>query len=283
MASGRAGVADFHTHTTASDGTLSPAKLAHCAASRGISVLAVTDHDTVRGLAEAEIAAESLGLTFVRGVELSTRVSRGEVHILGYGIDPHAERLRIELDRFRQSRRTRAETMIERLRAVGVELDATRLNDISDDASVGRPHIARLLIDAGYVSSVQEAFDRFLAQGRPGYVSRESLRPTEAVDLIVSAGGVPVFAHPFSDPDFEERIGELLDAGLRGIEVYYGEYSKEQRSYLASVAQEHGLLRTGGSDYHGPDFRDGRELGSVNIPRDAVDALLAAVAASRGG
>lgn len=269
--------ADFHTHSTASDGALAPAELAQEAASRGLSVLALTDHDTVAGLGEAGTAASEQGLAFVRGVELSTHVERGEVHILGYGVDPESEQLRAELGRFREARRTRAARILERLHELGFELDAGRLDSISDEESIGRPHIARLLIDAGHVSSVQDAFDRYLGRGRPAYVPREALEPPDAVRLVIDAGGLPVMAHPFTDPDFGDHLPELIAAGLQGLEVYYGEYGERQRAILASIAEQHGLIATGGSDYHGPDFREGRDLGSVRIPQEVIRSLLAAL------
>lgn len=269
--------ADLHTHSTASDGTLTPAELAHEAARRGLTVFALTDHDTVAGIPDASYASHQLGLTLVPGVELSTRVDRGEVHILGYGINPNSQALQAALDRFRGARRTRATRMIERLRHLGVSLDTESLEGVSDASSIGRPHIARLLIESGHASNVQDAFDRYLGRGRPAYVAREALDPADAVHLIRDAGGVPVFAHPLSDPSFEARLSELSSAGLQGLEVYYGEYSDDERNMLAAIAEDRQLLRTGGSDYHGPDFREGRELGSVHIPRQAIEAFLVAV------
>lgn len=274
--------ADFHTHTTASDGMLSPAELVSLASERGISHLAITDHDTVGALNEAGRTAVEYGITFVPGIEFNTSVAEGELHLLGYGIDAKTPALVDRLQRLRSSRRVRAERMIEKLAALGIEIDAEELFDTVGEDSIGRPHIARKLIDAGAVDSVQEAFDRYLGSGRPAHARRESITPEGAIELVRASGGIPVLAHPFSLPDFEAWLDTLIERGLSGIEVYYGEYDEPRRKYLADLAAHRGLIATGGSDYHGPDFREGRDLGSVDIPETVVERFLEALADTRG-
>lgn len=254
-----------------------PADLVHQASRRGLSLLALTDHDTTLGLFPAANTARQLGMTFVPGIELSTDVDRGEIHVLGYGIDPHADELQVTLERLRTSRVTRAGRILERLRRLGIDLPLDAIQPAEPGVSIGRPHIARALIDHGHASSVRDAFDRYLGQGKPAYIASERLTSVDAVRLIRSAGGVPVVAHPFSSPAFPHSLPELVAAGLAGLEVYYGEYDEDRRRVLADIASRHGLIATGGSDYHGPGFKEGRELGSVDIPAESLRRFLDAV------
>jgi predicted metal-dependent phosphoesterase TrpH len=267
--------ADLHTHSTASDGLLAPADLVRQAHRQGLSVLALTDHDTTLGLAEALAEGQRLGLRLVPGIELSASVDVGQVHVLGYCIATDAPELLETLARLRAARLTRAERILTRLRDLGLEVPAKTIVPSKDGAAIGRPHIARALVAAGYVSSVGEAFERLLGEGRPAYVASERLAPADAVALIRRASGLPVLAHPLSSPDFLERLPELISAGLGGLEVYYGEYTATQQQMLRAVADEHGLLATGGSDYHGPRFKEGRNLGSVALPDDVLVRFLA--------
>lgn len=259
--------ADLHTHSTASDGTLAPAELIARSARRGLRVVALTDHDTTAGVHEAQEAASRHGLHLIPGVELSTGVPRGELHILGYGIDPGDRALQDEIARFRDDRVLRAGRILDRLDDLGIELDRAFLDRIGPDASTGRPHIARAMIEAGVVTTVSEAFDRFLAVGKPAFVPRAQVEPEDAVRLIHGAGGIAVMAHPFSLPNPDEVLQRMVAAGLDGVETYYGEYDARQRASLQAMADHFRLLVTGGSDYHGPAFREGRELGSVDIPQ----------------
>lgn len=274
--------ADLHTHSTASDGTLTPAELVRQASRRGLTILALTDHDTTAGLAEAMSIGAEIGLHVIPGIEFSTDVTSGEVHILGYGIDPDSSALQATLEDYRRSRVERVDLMLARLRELGVDLPEGSVFTLAGDASLGRPHIARAMIAAGYVSSVTEAFDRYLAQGRPAYIDRERQpTPVEAIQVILAAGGLPVHAHPYSSGEFPLSLPALIDAGLVGIEVYYGEYSPRQRAQLAQIAVDHDLLATGGSDYHGEQFKAGRELGSVTLPAADLQRLLDRLAPER--
>lgn len=213
----------------------------------------------------------------IAGIELSAAIRRGELHILGYGIDPNSAVLQSRLAQMRLERRERAESMVESLAALGIRLPKDLLSGVADDESIGRPHIARALMDAGVVESVSDGFERYLGYGRPAYVPKPMISSTAAIALIRDAGGVAVMAHPYSAPEFHELLPGFVDAGLSGIECYYGEYSDERRSALAAIAREYGLLATGGSDFHGHGYRAGRELGNVDLPQDAIDGLLAAI------
>ena len=271
------GLIDLHTHSTASDGTLSPVALVKLAAQRGISVIAVTDHDTTAGIDEATRAAATLGVTVIPAIEFSTDVPTGEVHLLGYGIDPLNAGLQEATAAFRATREERARRMLDLLRAIGIDVPADLLPTPGPGMSIGRPHVARALISMGVVDSVDEAFARYLMAGRPAYVPRFRLAPERAVHLVLEAGGLPVLAHPRSAEDLDDLLPRLLAVGLRGLEAFYGEYSNSERDALATMAAAHGLLATGGSDYHGPDGREGRDLASVALPEDAWNAMRAAL------
>ncbi|CAN5610504.1 PHP domain-containing protein [soil metagenome] len=266
--------ADLHTHSTASDGLDSPASLVNLARERGISVLALTDHDTIGGIAEAISAARESSLRLIPGVEFSIRVRRGETHILGYGIDIADGALTAELERLRASREERGVAILERLDELGIEIPADALGGEREDQSPGRPHIARAMIDAGVVSSVDEAFDSHLGFGRPAFVPRRTITAERAIEVIHGAGGLAVLAHPLSVYDLEQALPMLIAAGLDGLEAYYGEYDQRQRESLANLATTFKMLMTGGSDFHGDRETPGRDLGSVQWPGAALEAIL---------
>ncbi|HUG15274.1 MAG TPA: PHP domain-containing protein [Thermomicrobiales bacterium] len=266
--------ADLHTHSSASDGLLAPAGLIRQASERGLSVLALTDHDTTLGLDEARRAGRELGVRVISGVELSTGVDEGQLHVLGYGFNERNPDLLTRLATLRASRAGRALAIIERLRELGVAIDAETARPTRPGESIGRPHIARAMVGAGHVGSVAEAFERYLGDGRPAYVASRRLTPEAAVQLIVEAGGVAVLAHPYSYPAFRERLPSLIAAGLQGIEVYYGEHSCQQIDEMERVADRRGLLAAGGSDYHGDIGSERRALGSARLPDDALARFL---------
>lgn len=248
---------------------------------RGISVLGVTDHDTLDGLPVAISAAAVYGITVVPGVELSTTVPQGEVHVLGYFVDPMDQAFVSALRSLAAARRRRIETMISILRELGFDLDRDEVMRDADDGSIGRPHVARALMRLGVVTSVGEAFDRFLSPGKPGWVPRDRFTPEQAVALLESNGALPVLAHPYSSRKIDATVDRLVPAGLRGLEVFYGEYNDEQRRHLGEIAERSGLIPTGGSDYHGPPGREGRGLGSVDVPRFIWERLAATPHATR--
>jgi len=268
-----AGTLDLHTHSTASDGLLTPAQLVALAIERGLRVLALTDHDSVAGLPEAGAAAVAAGLHFIPGVELSTHVEAGEVHILGYFIDPTEPTLSAALAQLRNARQGRATTMVERLTAAGAPIALERILAFAAGGSIGRPHVARALVEAGHATSINDAFERWLVRGRAGYVDRFRLTPPAAVRLIRAARGVPVLAHPHSADNLDTLLPELVPAGLAGIECYYGDYDDlRKREYLA-LAGRYGLVATGGTDFHGTGVAHRRPLGGVWLPPETVANL----------
>ena len=265
--------ADFHTHSTASDGTLAPEELVVASAHRGLSHIALTDHDTTGGLAEASAAGHEHGVVVIPGLEFSAQVDAGELHILGYAIDHEHAELQRTIEALRMSRMGRAGRILDKLDDLGIHIDRGILVQDSDD-SVGRPHIARALVEAGVVASVGEAFNRYLGSDKPAFVDKDLIDPLKAIPLIEAAGGFAVMAHPLSVPDVRAILPGLIEAGLVGLECYYGEYDEHQHLELSGLAAEFGLLITGGSDFHGPAFKEGRDLGSVDIPTDVVRGML---------
>jgi hypothetical protein len=262
---------DLHAHSTASDGELSPAELVRLAVDRGLSTLALTDHDTTEGIDAARRAAAGTPLELIPGVELSADVPHAEVHVLGYYIDWHTARFQAMLDRFREGRFGRAEKMTRKLAALGAPISFQRVKEIAGDASIGRPHVAQALVEAGHVATIAEAFDRYIGRNGPAYVERFRLTPEDAVGLILDAGGVPVLAHPREVTDY---IAPLVKAGLLGLEAYYNGYDDATRSLLAHLAKQHGLIATGGSDFHGLNkMAHMSGLGEVDIPPNVVSRL----------
>jgi predicted metal-dependent phosphoesterase TrpH len=260
---------DLHTHTNASDGLDTPAELVHNAAQRGISVLGLTDHDTVAGLEAAAEAAARVGITLVPGVD------RAEVHILGYFVDRTDDDFRHRMEDLARGRVRRVEQIIARLQELGYPIDGDAILSQAEEGSIGRPHVARALMEIGAVDSVNDAFERFLKSGRPGYVPRDPFEPEDAVRLLIEHGAIPVLAHPFTTKDIEGILKRLVPAGLLGFETYYAEYSPEQHAELRAIADAWNLAPTGGSDYHGAGFREGRDLGTAPVPGEVWERLSA--------
>ena len=266
---------DLHIHSTVSDGTDPPAQLAKIAAAAGCSAIALTDHDRLDGLAEAAEAAASYGIELVPGCELSCEFGPGTMHVLVYFIEPGDGPLQNELGRLQDARDRRNEAMCE---VLGISYD-----DLQAEAGgmgAGRPHAAALLVRAGRASSIQDAFDKWLAKGKPGYVEKERLTPARALELARASGAVPVLAHPLSlgleGAALRSAVDELRDLGLQGLECIYGRYSPEERTALAAVADASGLVVTGGSDYHGtykPDLSIGTGRGDLDVPDTVLDRL----------
>jgi 3',5'-nucleoside bisphosphate phosphatase len=274
------GGVDLHTHTTASDGTYAPRDLVAEAASRGVRVLAVTDHDSTEGLAEAREEAERRRpLEIIPGIEINCDVEGAEIHVLGYLMDWRAEWFQDFCREQRRERRARVHRMVERLTAIGMPLEADEVFAIVKEGSAGRPHVAQVMVAHGYVKTVREAFDKYLGSGKPGHVPRKKVTPEDAVRIIRKAAGVPVFAHP-GLADRDELIPGLIAAGLMGIECYYTEHSAAQRASYLQICKDQDLVATGGSDFHGPKVR-AAILGSPTVPMSAVDALRAKAALSR--
>jgi predicted metal-dependent phosphoesterase TrpH len=252
------------------------------AASRGVRILALTDHDTIAGIPEARAAGERSGVEIVPGVELSTSLAGGEgVHLLGYFVDIASPILLEGLAGYAREREERMARMIERLRHVGAPVSLEQVGDIAGHGTVGRPHLARALVAAGHAATVPDAFDRFIGWGKPAYVPRPRIDPRDAIALVRAAGGVPVLAHPYTSGGVEAVLDRLIPAGLAGMEVDYGQYAPEEREALRQTADRRGLIATGGSDYHGPGLLPGRELGMAPVPLAAVTALREAAAVPR--
>lgn len=258
---------DLHLHTTASDGRLPPGELVARAHAAGITVMSVTDHDTIAGLGEARRAAASLGMTLVDGIEVTAVHEGRDVHILGYFIDPSDEGFARFLTEQRRRRVERIRVIGARLASLGAAVEVEGLiarAEQSPGASVGRPVIARALVEAGHVATLREAFDRFLGTGQPAYVPRAGKTPAEVVDLIHGAGGLASMAHP-GVTKLPAVMASLAAAGLDAVEVYHSDHSADTIRELQQFATAHRLLVTGGSDFHGDDSRD-RPLGRVSLP-----------------
>lgn len=278
---------DLHTHTTRSDGVLAPAALVAAAFDAGVRILSLTDHDTLAGYREV-VAGHAVpeGMTLVPGVEINALVTRdlglweGELHILGFGIDPDDAAFEGAMAAQRDQRRLRFTRTVDRLREIGLPIDdqVAKLTPGADDA-LGRPTIARALIAAGFAASVEDAFTRLIGHGMPGYVPRSGLGPTEAIDAIRAAGGVAVLAHFREAPQRPEVIAELVEAGLGGLEVYYRSFDQAAVDAVGRVAADRDLLATGGTDYHGDLGPYAESHATVWVPPAVGRALLARLGA----
>ncbi|HXG91507.1 MAG TPA: PHP domain-containing protein [Blastocatellia bacterium] len=267
-------VIDLHAHTRYSDGSASPEELVALACERGARAVAITDHDTVAGLHEGRAAAERLGIEFVNGIEISAEYSPGTMHILGYFIDDQSPALASRLEELRLARERRNPEIAERLQLLGFDMTYEEVAQLAGNEVVGRPHFARLMVERGYAESIRDAFDRFLAKGAAAYVEKKRLSPSDAMALIHEAGGVAVLAHPYQlklslFKEVERLIGELAALGLDGIEAVYSRHTKQERESYTQIATRHGLLVTGGSDYHGaykPDLDIVTGKGDLRVP-----------------
>lgn len=268
------GAVDLHSHTTASDGALSPRELVRLAAKQRVQVLAVTDHDSVSGLPEAIDEAVKHGIEIVPGLEINCDVEGAEVHVLGYCMDWQEPWFEIFLAEQRAERTARVHRIVERLAELGLPLTVDEVFAICKEGSPGRPHVALAMVHRGYVKSVREAFDRYLRSGGPANVPRRRLTPVEAVRVIRRARGVPVFAHP-GLADRDAMIPELVQAGLAGIETFYPEHSAGQVEAYRRICREHDLIATGGSDFHGSHSGRANTLGSPPVPLEVWQALKA--------
>ena len=266
---------DLHLHTTASDGQCSPGELIARARDAGISVLAVTDHDTMAGVPEAAAAAAQIALGFVPGIEITAVENGHDVHILGYWIDGASPELVRLLEGLRRARAERAAEIARRLAEAGAPIDVREqvAGAAARGRSIARPEIARALIRAGHVTTVAEAFDRYLSEGRPGYVGHRGPTPSEVVVAIVGAGGVASLAHP-GPLNRDELIPSLVGTGLGAVEAYHSAHDDQTCSRYLAVAATHGLVVTGGSDFHGPTVRRSEFLGVAGLPAAEFSRLL---------
>lgn len=266
--------ADLHIHSTASDGTLAPAAIVELAARNGVDVIALADHDSVTGVAEATHAASELGITVIPAVELSAARDELSIHILGYFIDPTDSELISRLDALRVARVRRAESIVAALRDAGYDISLDEVLALSQGGAVGRTHVARTLVSAGHASDVSDAFERLVGRGKPYYRPKDVMSPQAAIELITDAGGLAVLAHP-GISGTQGLIGELIGYGLGGVEAYHVDHTPEQRAELLGIAREHALLVSGGTDYHSPDAPH-PDLGELEFPEADIRALLEA-------
>jgi len=267
---------DLHLHSTASDGRFSPADIVRKAAERGLTVIALADHDTVAGIVPALTAAKAFPrLKVIPCVEISTDVPDGEVHVLGYFVDYTDPELAARLERMRRSRQGRAQGIISKLRDLGIHIEWQRVQEIAGSGAIGRPHLAQAMLEKGYITSIKEAFTRYIGRSEPAYVEREKMTAVEAVALIVRADGLPVLAHPFTVSDPESLVIELKAVGLVGIEAYYNGYAADAIDQLVDLADRHNLITTGGSDYHGLDDSAETMIGGAETPVASAEQLIA--------
>jgi len=272
---------DLHTHSTCSDGTFSPVDLVREAKRAGLTHLSLTDHDTIDGVAEARTEAEIQGLSFIGGLEISAEYQPGTLHVLGYGFDEVDAALSERLEYVRRCRAERNPKIAKNLRAMGMDVDMEEVKAASGHGLVGRPHFAKVLFDKGYVASLQEAFDKYLAKGRPAYVNKVRLSPEESLSVIRKASGVAVLAHPLQlkagrNGELGAVVKWLVDLGLQGMECFYRNHSAEDTEALLALARKHGLIPTGGSDFHGanrPGIRLGTGEGNLDVPLECWDRL----------
>jgi len=269
---------DLHTHSNRSDGTFEPAEVVRLAAERALDVVALTDHDTTDGLAEALATGSVVGMEVVPGVEFSAEFDGRSVHVLCYWMDPVDAALQLELRRLREDRFRRGELMVDKLRDLGLPVEFERVRAIAGDATIVRPHIAQAMVEAGFVATEKEAFERYIGDGGPAHVAKHALDPVDAVVLIDGAGGVCALAHPGMWGDQSSVPVELIErmaaAGMRGIEVDHPDHSPEMRERYRTLAGELGLIATGGSDCHGTRY-DPLRLGTSLCDPEAFAALRA--------
>ncbi len=274
---------DLHTHSLRSDGALAPADLVRRAAERGVRIQALSDHDTLAGIAEARAEGDRLGVRIIPATELNTESVWGDVHVLAYFVDPADAVFEERMRWLRENRGRRIELMVANLDRLGYPVSLARVREIAQGGApaslaeqgpppLGRPHLAQALFEAGHVPTYDAAFETLISKESPAYVARVGLAPIEAVELVRAHGGVPSLAHPGTAIGLEALLPQLVDAGLAGIECYYGSHAPEWTAYCLRLAARFGLVPTGGSDFHGRG-EHGADLGGVFVPPESIGAL----------
>jgi len=278
------GYIDLHLHTTASDGVMKPSEIVRYAKRKGLQAIAITDHDTIEGLEEGLSEANRIDFEVIPGIEISAEYSPGSMHLLGFLLDINHPLLKERLEYLQKARAERNPKIVEKLNRLGIEITYEEVVKASGGGQVGRPHFAQVLLEKNYVRNYQEAFERFLRKGAPAYVDKFRFKPKEAIHFIKEAGGITVLAHPNTlhmngYSDLENLILGLVEEGLKGIEVYYPEHSHLEVAQYKILAERHGLLITGGTDYHGIE-KNGLDIGvgrgDMKIPYSMLEALKAA-------
>ena len=273
---------DLHLHTLASDGRLSPTELIQLVAKQGLETISITDHDSTEGLAEAYEAAKKFPyMRIIPGIEMSADIPGDEVHVLGYFLDYHDVEFQGMLTELRRGRVGRAQVMVEKLIALGKPVEWERVLHFAGDGTVGRPHIALAMVEAGYFKEPKEAFEEYLGNDGLAYYDRPKLNPTESVAMIRKVGGVAVLAHPTFMNDMEAGIASLKKEGLLGMEVYYAQYDDDTVRHLARLAREYDLIPCGGSDYHGLGNTGEPLPGTLGPPEETVKLLEDAAAVNK--
>jgi predicted metal-dependent phosphoesterase TrpH len=281
---------DLHIHSTASDGTLTPAEIISLAKDLNLGAIAITDHDTLDGSKDALSFGIPPSVKFLTGVEISAEpppsfYCAGSFHILGYAVDIDHPALNHKLSMLRDSRKNRNPQILKLLSRFGIEIEFDEVRKLAGDSQLGRPHIAQLMVDKGYVRSIDSAFDEYLGNGKPAYVDRFRFECEETIKAILNAGGIPVLAHPLllgikENDVIEDLIAVLTDMGLRGIEAYYPEHTKNLIAYYSRLARHFNLLITGGTDFHGgikPDIQMGVGNGDFFVPFELYEKLISSL------
>jgi predicted metal-dependent phosphoesterase TrpH len=273
-------VIDLHLHSTCSDGSETPERIVELALAAGCSAIALTDHDGLSGIVAARARAGELGIGFVAGCEVSCAFSPGAMHVLSYFVEPDRGPLSAELARLREDRSQRNERLVQRLRALGLPVSFEQVRQAAGGSVIGRPHFAAVLVANGAATSIDDAFARILAKGAPGYVPKARVEPASFISAARASGAVTSLAHPFSlgldARGTESAVAELAAAGLTAMECFYGRYSPAERSGLVEMAGRHGLVATGGSDFHGsfkPDLHIGTGTGDLFVPEESLVEL----------
>ena len=272
---------DLHIHTTESDGSLTPSQVVHYAKEKGLKAIAITDHDTIHGNEEAIKEGISEGVEVIPGVEISVDYSPGTMHMLGYFITSEDPILNEKLTLLQDSRADRNPRIIEKLNKLGLSLTYDEVVQVSGGGQVGRPHMAQVLMEKGYIKSIKEAFDKYLGKGAPAYLDKFRLGAEEAIAMITNAGGIPVLAHPStlhlkSSDELDALVKKLVNQGLQGLEVYYSEHDERKTSSYKLLAKRYNLAITGGSDFHGKNMKGidlGTGRGKLKIPYTALENL----------
>jgi len=270
---------DLHTHSTASDGSLSPEELVRHAHDKGLAAIAVTDHDTIDGIGQALQEGQKIDMEVIPGIEISVDFDP-EMHILGYFFDSSYMNIENTLEVLRKNREERNPRMVKKLNEMGFDISMDEVMEQAGGRIVARPHIARVMMKKGYVESVSEAFEKYLSAGKPAYIKRKMLSPEEGIKEIIKAGGLPVLAHPiYLELDFkslDKLLEYLVDKGLKGIEAHYVDNSEEETQNLLKLADKHKLLVTGGSDFHGsfkPNIEIGVGFGNLHVPYELLERM----------